>query len=184
MFFTSRCYHRLDAEKGAIAPKREDRCLLSPIGVVRTPFPSPYGTPIQPATSQGARGTVEVRPELQPGLADLAGFERIWLLYSLHLVGTAKLQVVPFLDTVSRGIFATRAPARPNALGLSCVRLLAVEGCLLQVADVDMVDGTPLLDIKPYVPAFDSFPSATAGWFDAARVDIKVADERFLPEGE
>ena len=87
--------------------------------------------------------------------------------------------VTPYRDVVTRGLFATRAPARPNPIGLSAVRLLSIEGNTLQVEDVDMLDGTPLLDIKPYVPAFDSYPNARAGWVDASASRQRVADDPF-----
>jgi tRNA-Thr(GGU) m(6)t(6)A37 methyltransferase TsaA len=130
---------------------------LTPIGVIRTPFREAAGTPIQPRQAKGVKGTVEVLERFQEGLKDLEGFERIWLLYWFHRAAPARLRVVPYLDRQQRGLFATRAPCRPNPIGMSCVRLLQVKGSLLTVAGVDILDGTPLLDIKPYVPEFDGF---------------------------
>ena len=152
---------------------------LRPIGVVETPFHEPAGTPIQPSRANGARGKVRVDPRFWPGLQDLAGFERVWLIYWLHQQPGPSLVVTPFLDQQPRGVFATRAPTRPAPLGLSAVRLLGMEEGVLEVADVDMIDGTPLLDIKPYVPEFDSYPASKAGWFDESSSPSRLADERF-----
>ncbi len=152
---------------------------VQPIGVIHSPFTQPRGTPIQSAFADGAAGSVTVFDEFREGLKDLEGFERIWLLYWFDRAPEGRLLVTPFLDTEQRGIFATRSPARPNPLGLSCVRLTAVEGGTLHVADIDVIDGTPLLDIKPYVPRFDHFSAARAGWFDNSCLSRRVADERF-----
>jgi tRNA-Thr(GGU) m(6)t(6)A37 methyltransferase TsaA len=152
---------------------------LRPIGVVHTPFKEPKGTPIQPAMADGARGTVTVFEEFQDGLKDLEGFERIWLICWFHLAPKARLLVTPFLDDRQHGVFATRAPARPNPIGISSVRLLRIDGNILTVADVDIVDGTPLLDIKPYAPAFDCYKVKRSGWLDKARKSRRVADDRF-----
>lgn len=152
---------------------------LKPIGVIRTPFAEPAGTPIQPCMAQGAEGSVIVFDEFAAGLQDLAGFERIWLIYWFHRAGPPRLRVQPFLDEQERGLFATRAPCRPNPIGISCVRLLAVEGHLLKIADVDIVDGTPLLDIKPYAPQFDCYPVRRTGWLEAAPGARRLADRRF-----
>lgn len=152
---------------------------LEPIGIIHTPFKEPKGTPIQPAMAEGATGTVTVFEEFQDGLKDLEGFDRIWLIYYLHRASEAKLLVTPFLDDHERGVFATRAPARPNPIGMSSVRLLRVEGNVLTVADVDVIDGTPLLDIKPYAPAFDCHEVERSGWLDNASRTRRVADDRF-----
>lgn len=153
------------------------------IGLIHSPFKQQAGTPIQPVFADGAQGTVQIYPEYEEGLLDLNGFERIWLLYWLDRAPPARLRVIPYRDNVERGAFATRSPSRPNPIGLSCVRLLGIEGNTLRVAGVDMLDGTPLWDIKPYVPQFDSFPNAKAGWLDARRVDRTHADERFETRG-
>jgi len=158
---------------------------VDPIGVIRTPFATGAGTPIQPAMAQGAEGTVELRPEYAEALSDLDGFERVWLIYWFDRSSEPKLTVTPYMDTQPRGLFATRAPSRPNAIGMSCVRLLGVEGTTLRIADVDMLDGTPLLDIKPYVPRFDAYPDARDGWLakspKTVRDDVR-ADDRFHNE--
>ncbi len=150
-----------------------------PIGLIHTPFREAAGTPIQPVFAGDAEGEVAVFEDVLEGLLDLEGFERIWLIYAFHRAGPARLRLVPFLDTVERGVFATRAPSRPNSIGLSCVRLISITGRRLRVAGVDVLDGTPLLDIKPYVPAFDAHPTSRAGWLDAARAKRTRADARF-----
>jgi len=152
---------------------------MSVIGVIHTPFKSATGTPIQGAASKDAQGVVELLPELIPGLRDLAEFERIWLIYLLDRASAVQLVVRPYMDTVERGVFATRSPARPNHIGLSAVRLLSVEENRLLIAGVDMLDGTPLLDIKPYVPAFDSFDATRIGWYEGRLRPDVVADDRF-----
>jgi tRNA-Thr(GGU) m(6)t(6)A37 methyltransferase TsaA len=156
---------------------------LTPIGVIHSPHRQAEGTPIQARWAAGIEGTVELFPEFAPGLRDLDGFDRIWLLYWFDRARTARLEVVPDLDTQMRGVFATRAPSRPNPIGLSCVRLLSVEGPLLHVADLDVLDGTPLLDIKPYVPEFDVFAVQGVGWYARAR-GSQTADDRFAKGAE
>jgi tRNA-Thr(GGU) m(6)t(6)A37 methyltransferase TsaA len=150
-----------------------------PIGVIHTPHHAQAGAPIQPAYAEGAPGMVAVFDPYVEALADFVGFERIWLLFHFDRSTAWKSRVVPYRDVVERGLFSTRAPARPNPLGLSVVRLLSVEGNSLHVQDVDMLDETPLLDIKPYVPQFDAYPDARAGWLQASASDQRVADRRF-----
>ena len=141
---------------------------IEPIGVIHTPFKEPKGTPIQPRFAKGARGEVEIVERYVPGLRDLDGFERVWLVYWFDRAPKPKLAV--------------------NPIGMSPVRLLSVEGNVLSVGDVDMLDGTPLLDIKPYNPRFDCFEVERAGWLgDAYRrnKDRVVADDRFtVDEGQ
>lgn len=151
---------------------------LTPIGVIHSPYQEQTGTPIQPRWAVGVQGTVELLPAFEPGLRDLEGFERIWLLCWLNRACKANMRVVPYLDTQPRGLFATRAPSRPNPIGLSCVRLLTVEGVLLRVAELDVLDGTPLLDIKPYIPDHDVFDVHRIGWY-ANGQRAKRADDRF-----
>jgi len=127
----------------------------SPIGVVHSPYRQPSGTPVQPTAAKDVRGTVEIFPEYVEGLKDMKGFSHIVLLYHFHLSKGCSLLVKPYMDVVERGVFATRAPRRPNPIGLSVVRLDKIEGNKLDIRDVDIVDGTPLLDIKPHVPQFD-----------------------------
>ena len=149
------------------------------IGVIETPFHEPAGCPVQPSRAAGAEGIVRVEARFREGLRDLEGFEHLWLVYWLHRAPGPLLLVTPFLDRQKRGIFATRAPARPSAIGLSAVRLLGIDDNLIRVAGVDMVSGTPLLDIKPYVPEFDSHPDSKAGWFDLSNSRVRLADGRF-----
>jgi tRNA (adenine37-N6)-methyltransferase len=149
------------------------------IGTICTPFPEASGTPIQGVYAQGSEGRVVFNESFAPALDDIEGFERLWLIYWMDRVGPYKPRVIPYRDTKEHGLFATRSPGRPNAIGLSVVRFLRREGCVLYVADVDMLDNTPLLDIKPYVPEFDSHPQSRAGWFDSAGVDRRQADNRF-----
>ena len=154
---------------------------FQPIGIIHTPFEGTENVPIQPAAADGIRGTVEVFAEYAAGLKDLDGFSHIILLYHLHRVTQAKLAVIPFLDDEPRGVFATRAPVRPNPIGLSVVRLLGVERNVLYIENVDIVDGTPLLDIKPYVPEFDRRELVQTGWLAAAKGKVKGkrSDDRF-----
>ena len=113
------------------------------------------------------------------GLKDLGGFDRVWLLYWFDRARETKMHVIPYRDTVERGIFATRPPARPNPIGISCVRLAGVDGNVLHVAEIDVLDCTPLLDVKPYVPQYDNYPVTRCGWVDAAPDGPVVADARF-----
>jgi tRNA-Thr(GGU) m(6)t(6)A37 methyltransferase TsaA len=113
------------------------------------------------------------------GLQDLDGFDRVWLLYWFHKAAAPSLLVTPFLDTRRRGLFATRAPARPCPIGMSAVRLVGIRGGVLDVADVDILNGTPLLDVKPYVPEFDCYPNGKAGWFDDSKSPRHLGDDRF-----
>jgi tRNA-Thr(GGU) m(6)t(6)A37 methyltransferase TsaA len=152
---------------------------LRPIGVIRSPFTAAVGTPIQPAYADGAAGEVVVAEPYAGALDDIEGFERVWLVYWMDRVDGFEPRVTPFRDTRVHGLFATRAPRRPNPIGLSAVRLLRREGPVLHVADLDVLDGTPLLDIKPYVPEFDAHPRSRAGWFEGAGEDRRVADDRF-----
>jgi len=135
-----------------------------PIGIIYSPFKEPRGTPIQPAGARDIEGTVEIAPEYVEGLKDIEGFSHIILIYHFHLYAGYLLKVEPYMDEESRGVFATRAPSRPNPIGISIVRLVKVDGNMLYIKDVDIVDGTPLLDVKPYVPEFDERKTAKIGW--------------------
>src|SRR5215831_6817817 len=152
-----------------------------PIGRIRTPFPEPAGTPVQTTSAVGSPGRIELDPEIVEGTRDLEGFSHLILLYHLHRAPTPRLTVLPFLDDHEHGVFATRSPARPNPIGLSVVRLVAIDGARLDIEDVDMIDGTPLLDIKPYVPAFDARDDVRIGWYASRldRVQGATADDRF-----
>ena len=137
-----------------------------PIGVIHSPFKKPKGTPIQPAGARGVDGRIDVFPEYREGLEDLEGFSHIILIYHFHLAKRAALKVKPFMDSQEHGVFAMRGPSRPNPIGISVVRLLGIEHDLRHVRDLDIVDGTPLLDIKPYVPAFDITEVDKIGWLE------------------
>lgn len=155
--------------------------VYKPIGVIHSPFGDVEGMPIQPSGAAGVKGTVELSTDLAPGLKDLEGFSHIMLIYHFHLAMGCSLEVKPFLDDSLRGVFATRAPRRPNAIGLSVVRLTGISGSTLTIEDVDVVDGTPLLDIKPFVPEFDNRDVQRTGWLtkQASRVNEVRADRRF-----
>lgn len=150
-----------------------------PIGVIRTPFSKPEGMPIQPSRAKGVRGTIELFPDYAEGLADLSEFSHIILLYHFHQARPFRLKIVPFLDTEERGLFATRAPSRPNPIGLSVVRLIGLEANQLAIEDIDILDGTPLLDIKPYIPEFDEQTEVRTGWLEKARNRQTTSDDRF-----
>jgi len=137
----------------------------TPIGVVHSPFATAHDMPLQTVAAHGVQGSIELYPEYRVGLKDLDGFSHLLLVTHLHLMTESAVTVVPFLDTQPHGIFATRSPKRPNPIGLSLVRLLSITDGILRIEDVDLVDGTPLLDIKPYVPAFDSRETDRIGWF-------------------
>jgi len=144
-----------------------------PIGVIRTPHKEPKGTPIQPTGAQGIEGTIELNPEYHQGLKDLEGFSHIILLYHFHRAEGYSLQVKPYMDKNTHGVFTTRIPGRPNPIGLSVIRLLDIEGGTLRIQDVDILDGTPLLDIKPYVPAFDHRETDRIGWLTGRSGDVQ-----------
>jgi tRNA (adenine37-N6)-methyltransferase len=155
--------------------------IFTPIGTVYSPFKTLEEMPIQPAGAQGIKGTVSIKAQYLEGLADLDGFSHIYLLYHFHQAGTAKLRTIPFLDDRPRGIFATRAPLRPNAIGLSVVKLDGIIGNLLQIENVDILNGTPVLDIKPYIPEFDQQATVKIGWLEHFKglVTSKKSDSRF-----
>ncbi len=153
-----------------------------PVGTIHSPFTDIAGMPIQPPGARGIRGFVILQDEFAAGLKDIEGFSHVILIYHLHLVRDFSLSVRPFLDNDEHGIFATRAPKRPNPIGLSVVRLVARNGASLEIEDVDILDGTPLLDLKPYVPQFDAAENVRIGWFDGRLEQIAEArsDKRFL----
>lgn len=147
-----------------------DPVVCRPVGIVRSRFTETSGMPIQTAGAPDEVGRLEVFAEFAPGLRDIEGFDYLILVTHLHRCAHERLEVVPFLDDATHGVFATRAPARPNRLGLSIVRLTAVEGTTLHFSGNDMIDGTPVLDIKPHVPRFDVRETERVGWF-GARLD-------------
>ncbi|MHC1573558.1 MAG: tRNA (N6-threonylcarbamoyladenosine(37)-N6)-methyltransferase TrmO [Candidatus Syntropharchaeales archaeon] len=138
-----------------------------PIGIIHSPFKESKGTPVQPTSAKGIEGIIEVFPEYAEGLKDLEGFSHIILIYHFHLSKEPSLKVKPFMDSNKmHGVFSTRAPSRPNPIGISVVHLLRIERNILHVQDVDIIDGTPLLDIKPYVPEFDVRKADRIGWLE------------------
>lgn len=143
-----------------------DEISIKPIGVIRTPFQTLEDMPIQPSGAASVEGQLIVDPVYAEGLADLEGFSHLILLYHFHQSKGYALKVTPFLDDQSRGLFATRAPRRPNPIGVSVVTLLHREDNLLTIGQVDMLDGTPLLDIKPFVPGFDAPEVTAVGWLE------------------
>jgi tRNA-Thr(GGU) m(6)t(6)A37 methyltransferase TsaA len=155
--------------------------LYTPIGTIHSPFHDLSEMPIQPSSESSAPGMVDLLPEFTQGLKDLGGFSHIILIYHLHQSHLHKLTVTPFLDSIPHGIFATRAPHRPNPIGISVVRLLRIEHSTLFVECLDVLDGTPLLDIKPYVPEFDSPPEFRLGWLEGVqgKVCTTRSDNRF-----
>lgn len=155
---------------------------LQPIGIIHTPHKEIQNMPIQPVAAQGIIGEIEIYPQYMDGLKDLDGFSHITLIYYFHKIEGYELQVIPFMDTEKRGIFACKAPKRPNAIGISTVELISVKNNLLTVEQVDMLDGTPLIDIKPFYPRYDNRENATIGWLEKNK-DMPLSglrsDERF-----
>jgi tRNA (adenine37-N6)-methyltransferase len=155
-----------------------------PIGVVHSQFKEPINVPIQAAASDGAVGTIEVYPQYAEGLTDLEGFSHLILLYHFHLVKAGSLMVKPFLDDKLHGVFATRSPARPNPIGISIVQLIEIKANILHIQDIDIIDGTPVIDIKPYVPELDCRKTEKIGWFNGkiSKLASTKDDGRFCKE--
>jgi len=158
-----------------------DRIEYKPIGIIHSPFKEPKGTPIQPTAAKGIDGVVEVLPEYIEGLKDLEDFTHIILIYHFHLSKKFSLKAKPFMDNRIHGIFSIRAPSRPNPIGISIVKLIKIEKNTLYIRDVDIIDGTPLLDIKPYVPEFDVRKVDRIGWLEknVKKLPISKDDGRF-----
>lgn len=155
---------------------------FKPIGIIHSPFKEQKGTPIQPLSGKGIKGTVEVFSEYAKGLKDIEGFSHIMLLYHFHLSKKVSLVSKPFMDDIPHGVFTIRSPNRPNPLGLSIVRLVSVDNTVLHVEDLDIIDGTPLLDIKPYVPQFDNRDARKIGWLkkNIDKLPMAKDDGRFI----
>jgi len=154
---------------------------IHPIGIIHSPYYSIKDMPIQPKGASGIEGCVVVDEKYVDGLQDIDGFSHVYLLYSFHEATRVKLLLAPFMDEQKRGVFATRSPLRPNHIGISIVELKRVEGNKIFVDGIDVLDGTPLLDIKPYVEKFDAVEESTSGWLDACSEDVtkKRSDNRF-----
>ncbi len=154
---------------------------FDPIGIIHSPFHTLEDMPIQPTSEASQPGMVEIYPQFAEALKDLDGFSHVYLIYYLHRVEGFKLAVTPFLDTRPRGLFATRAPCRPNPIGVSLVQLERIEDNRLHIAQLDILDQTPLLDIKPYIPEFEPQQNVRIGWAEQARGQVRTrkSDERF-----
>lgn len=154
---------------------------IEPIGKIHSPYTSIENMPIQPKGASDVEGYVEVNEKYVDGLKDLEGFSHIYLIYRFHESKRTELLVTPFMDTQERGVFATRSPLRPNHMGISIVRLKKIEGNKITVTGIDILDGTPLLDIKPYIEKFDLVKQSTSGWMNASTEEIikKRSDSRF-----
>ena len=155
--------------------------IIESIGIIHTPFKTKEGMPIQSKGAKGIKGQIKLKDELVPGLTDLDGFSHVILIYNFHKSKGFDLLTTPFLDNHQHGIFATRAPQRPNPIGISVVRLLKIENNILDIENVDMLDGTPLLDIKPYIPAFDIHKTEKNGWTEnkTDNLNESKSDSRF-----
>ena len=158
-----------------------DKIVYRPIGIIHSPFKTIDGIPIQPAAASGIQGEVSVDKEYSGGLKSLAEFSHIILIYHFHLTNGYKLEVIPFMDDVEQGLFATRAPGRPNPIGVSIVKLKSILDNVIKVENIDVIDGTPLLDIKPYVSWFDNVNDEKNGWVSKHKNDIisMKSDKRF-----
>lgn len=154
---------------------------MKPIGTIHTPFDNLENMPIQPKGAAEVIGTVELNKEYAAGLADLEGFSHLYLLYEFHMAKRTALTVTPFMDDTPRGVFATRSPLRPNHIGISIVRLIGVNNNVITVQGIDVLDGSPLLDIKPYIEAFDGVKQSSSGWMKASEEEVreKRSDGRF-----
>jgi len=156
--------------------------LVKPIGTIFTPHTSIKDMPIQPLAAKGIRGFIKLLPEYTEGLKDLEGFSHITLLYQFHKIEGFELVVTPFMDTVKHGIFACKAPKRPNAIGISTVKLISINDDIIIIEQVDMLDGSPLIDIKPFYPRYDNRLNAKIGWLEQYKklpVGKLRSDERF-----
>lgn len=160
----------------------KQKICFQPIGYIRTPHHSIARMPVQPNGAFEIEGIIELKQEYMEGLVDLDGFSHLILIYHFHLINEHRLQVIPFMDDKPHGIFATRSPARPNPIGMSTVRLKKIKNNLLYFIGADMVDGTPLLDIKPFFPNYDNQTDVKFGWLEEkGEIDISEikSDERF-----
>jgi len=155
---------------------------IEPIGIIRSPFTHIEDMPIQPKGAYGIKGSVQVHDDFIEGLSDLDGFSHIYLFYMFHQAKRTELTVTPFMDTQKRGVFATRSPLRPNHIGMSIVHLKGITGDTLTIEGVDVLDGTPLLDIKPYIEKFDQVSNSSSGWMKAGSDEVsqKRSDNRFV----
>jgi tRNA-Thr(GGU) m(6)t(6)A37 methyltransferase TsaA len=169
-------------EKWFINISSMGKIIINPIGVIRTPHTNIKNMPIQPIAAEGIKGHIELLPEYVAGLKDLEGFSHITLVYHFHKIVGFRLEVIPFMDDQSHGIFASKAPKRPNAIGISTVKLIAISGNIIHIEQVDMLDKTPLIDIKPFYPRYDNRENVKIGWLEKNKnlpVEKLRADDRF-----
>ncbi len=157
------------------------KIILNPIGVIHSPFTKLEDMPIQPTGSIGTQGTIEIFPEYSQALQDLEGFSHLYAIYQFHMSKGWKAKVKPFLDDQERGLFSTRAPKRPNPIGLSVLEIIAIRENCITVNNLDILDKTPLLDIKPYIPQFEPVENLRIGWLSEQidEVEHKRSDQRF-----
>lgn len=154
---------------------------FEPIGYLFTPFTQRENMPIQPSGERAAKGHAEINPELTAGLKDLEAFSHLILIYYFHEQSRKELCVKPFLDDAVHGVFATRAPSRPNFIGVSVVPLLKIDKNILYFDKLDMLNKTPLLDIKPLVPKFDFYQQVKTGWLEhGGNHKVQTSDKRFV----
>ena len=160
----------------------KNQITIKPIGTIYTPHKSETGMPIQPKGAIGIKGYIKIFKEFEDGLLDLNEYSHAYLIYFLHKIKGYKLQTIPFMDDEIHGIFATRSPKRPNPIGLSIVKIINIENNIINIENVDMLDGTPLLDIKPYVPEMDNFETEKNGWLDKnhKKSEHLKSDDRFV----
>ena len=158
-----------------------NQIIYKPIGIIYSPFKSIEGVPIQPAGADGIKGKIKVYKKYLNGLMNLEGFSHIILLYHFHLSRGYSLKVIPFLKNQEKGVFATRAPKRPNQIGISVVKIDQIEGNIINISNVDILNGTPLLDIKPYSSFFDNVKNEKNGWLSQKINDVNKikSDKRF-----
>lgn len=156
--------------------------IFQPIGSVKSPYQDLEGMPIQPAGARGVKGKIILNPDLVDGLKDLEGFSHLLLIYFFHQSEGYDLLIKPFLDDDKHGVFATRAPRRPNKIGISVVKLIGIQGNVLEIEDIDMLDGTPVLDIKPFIPDLDNLGNVSLGWLEDKLGEFGQtrSDDRFI----
>ncbi len=155
---------------------------IEKIGTIHTPLDNLEDMPIQPKGAGELIGTVELEEQYMAGLTDLEGFSHIYLLYKFHMAKRTALTVTPFMDTNPRGVFSTRSPLRPNHIGISIVKFVSVERNIVTVQGIDILNGSPLLDIKPYIAAFDAVQESRSAWMKGSEEDVarKRSDQRFV----
>lgn len=155
---------------------------LEPIGTIHTPFTSLEQMPIQPKGAADTQGTLVLQKAYKEGLKDLEGFSHVYILYHFHKAIRTELLVTPFMDTEIRGVFSTRSPLRPSHLGLSVCEIVSVQDTIVTLKGIDVLDGTPLLDIKPYIPQFDRVSNVKTGWMtkNESEVAHMISDNRFV----